>query len=96
MWIDLNIFPGGMRNLKSGLKRSVWLDEARRRWIAELSIPMKAMTASFNPSAPWRANFFRVEGNHEPRFYSAWQPTKTPNPNFHVPEAFGTLLFTEE
>jgi len=23
----------------------------------------------------------------------AWLPTKTPEPNFHVPEAFGTLRF---
>ena len=54
---------------------------------------MKALTANFDPSAPWRANFYRVEGRQEPRFYSAWQPTKTPQPNFHVPEAFGYLQF---
>jgi len=38
-------------------------------------------------------NFYRVEGAAEPRFYSAWQPTGTPAPNFHVPEAFGELVF---
>ena len=27
-----------------------------------------------------------------PRLYLAWSPTRTPKPNFHVPEAFGTLL----
>jgi alpha-galactosidase len=96
MWIDLDIFPGGMRHLKSGLQRSVWLDEARQRWIAELAIPMRAITPNFNPSAAWRANFYRIEGKQEPRFYSAWQPTKTPSPNFHVPEAFGTLRFEED
>jgi len=31
----------------------------------------------------------------EPRFYSAWSPTMTPTPNFHVPEAFGHLVFRE-
>jgi alpha-galactosidase len=96
MWIDLDIFPGGMRHLKSGLHRSVWLDEARQRWVAELAIPMRAITSNFNPSVPWRANFYRVEGNREPRFYSAWQPTRTAEPNFHVPESFGKLLFLEE
>jgi len=96
MWIDLDIFPGGMRHLRTGLQRSVWLDEARQRWIAELAIPMRAITPNFNPSVAWRANFYRVEGNHEPRFYSAWQPTRTPEPNFHVPEAFGTLRFEGE
>ncbi len=42
-----------------------------------------------------RVNFYRVEGEAEPRFYSAWRPTNTPQPNFHVPEAFGALVFTE-
>lgn len=96
MWIDLDIFPGGMRNLKSGMQRSVRLDEARQRWIAELAIPMRSITPNFDPSVAWRANFYRVEGKQEPRFYSAWQPTKTPSPNFHVPEAFGTLRFEED
>jgi alpha-galactosidase len=34
-----------------------------------------------------------VEGATEPRFYSAWRPTGTAVPNFHVPEAFGQLIF---
>jgi len=96
MWVDLDIFPGGMKHLKTGLQRSVWLDEARRRWTAELAIPMRAITPNFNPSVAWRANFYRIEGHNEPRFYSAWQPTLTAEPNFHVPEAFGTLRFEEE
>jgi hypothetical protein len=96
MWIDLDIFPGGLSDLKSGLAHSVWLDEERRIWAAELAIPMKALTAKFDPAAVWRANFYRVEGPREPRFYSAWQPTNTPQPNFHVPTAFGKLRFVEK
>jgi alpha-galactosidase len=100
MWIDLDIaprdvFPEGLRDLKSGLTRSVWLDREQLTWVAELAIPMKALTANFDPAALWRANFYRVEGPQEPRFYSAWQPTHTPQPNFHVPSAFGKLRFTE-
>jgi alpha-galactosidase len=38
-------------------------------------------------------NFFRCEGVAPNRFYSSWQPTRTPTPDFHVPEAFGTLRF---
>jgi alpha-galactosidase len=38
-------------------------------------------------------NFFRVEGPSEPRFYASWRPTKTPVPQFHVPEVFGKLVF---
>jgi len=95
MWIDLAIFPGGPADLKSGLKKSVVLDEKAHRWTAELAIPLKALTASFDARAVWRANFYRVEGTKEPRAYMAWQPTRTPEPNFHVPSAFGRLRFAE-
>ena len=93
MWIDLDIFPGGLADLKSGMKRSVFLDEKAQRWAAELAIPMKALTTNFDPKAVWRANFYRVEGKEEPRAYLAWRPTGTPEPNFHVPAAFGRLRF---
>ena len=93
MWIDLDISPGPLRDLKSGLLRSVFLDEKSHRWSAELAIPLSALTAQFDPQKVWRANFYRVEGKNEPRSYMAWQPTNTPQPNFHVPPAFGTLRF---
>jgi len=95
MWIDLDIFPGGRSDLKSGLRSSVWLDPEQHTWTAELAIPMAVLDANFDPAAVWRANFYRVEGEHEPRFYSAWRPTKTAEPNFHVPAAFGKLVFIE-
>jgi len=56
---------------------------------------MKSLVARFDPQAIWRANFYRAEGEAKPRFYSAWCPTKTLQPNFHVPEAFGRLIFIE-
>jgi alpha-galactosidase len=93
MWIDLDIIPSGRGDLKSGLTRSVHVDAKRKIWTAELAIPMKALTASFDPAATWRVNFYRVEGKAEPRKYMAWQPTMTPHPNFHVPERFGSLRF---
>jgi alpha-galactosidase len=93
MFIDLDIFPGGLADLKSGLKKSVSLDEKEHRWTAELAIPLKALTPNFDPKAVWRANFYRVEGKAEPRTYLAWRPTRTPKPNFHVPAAFGRLRF---
>ena len=55
---------------------------------------MGAMTPQFDPAQSWRVNFFRCEGIDPHRFYSAWQPTYTPDPNFHVPEKFGTLRFS--
>ena len=93
MWIDLDISPGNKPDLQSGMTRSVWLNEKEKTWAAELAIPMKALTASFDPAAVWRVNFFRVEGNQEPRGYYAWRPTHSPQPNFHGPAAFGSLRF---
>lgn len=95
LWIDLDISPGPLQDLKSGLRRSVFLDEKNHTWAAELAIPMKALTRGFDPRAVWRANFYRVEGAQEPRAYLAWQPTLSPKPNFHVPSAFGRLRFSE-
>lgn len=93
MWIDLDIAPGGLADLKSGVTKSVVVDEKAHRWAAELAIPIKALTPNFDPKAAWRANFYRVEGPKEPRAYLAWQSTDTPEPNFHVPARFGKLRF---
>jgi hypothetical protein len=40
----------------------------------------------------WRVNLFRCVGTGNQRFL-AWRPTYAPEPNFHVPEAFGWLSF---
>jgi hypothetical protein len=93
MWIALDISAGPRRDLQSGMRRRVDVDSAARKWRAVLALPMKSLTDSFDPAAAWRANFFRVEGPSEPRFYSSWQATRTPQPNFHVPEVFGRLVF---
>lgn len=94
-WLDLDITPQGLSYITSGMRSTVTLDEAGHLWTADLAIPMAALTSSFDPTQPWRVNFFRCEGLDPQRFYSAWQPTETPEPNFHVPEAFGTLRFIE-
>jgi alpha-galactosidase len=93
MWIDLDIFPGGRGDLKSGLQKSVILNNKNKLWAAELAIPMRSITPNFDPHSVWRVNFYRVEGKGDERRYRAWRPTNTPRPNFHVPEAFGVLRF---
>jgi alpha-galactosidase len=94
-WIDLNIAHGKKEEMRSGLRRRVIQEPAALTWTAELAVPMRSLTPEFDPKRSWRANFFKVEGKVEPRFYSAWSPTLTPAPNFHVPEAFGHLIFRE-
>lgn len=93
MWIDLDISPEGKRDAQSGMTSRVMVNEAKKQWTAEVALPMRSLIGRFDASADWRVNFFRVEGAKEPRFYSSWQPTHTPQPNFHVPEAFRRLRF---
>ncbi len=93
-WIDLDISPRGMLNLMCELKARATVDDKSRVWVAELAIPMKSLTEDFSSNRDWRVNFFRAEGADPNRFYSAWQPTNTPKPNFHVPERFGKLQFS--
>jgi alpha-galactosidase len=95
LWLDLEIAPGEKRDLRSGLRRRVNIDEHTKQWRGVVTLPMKSLAGRLEAPAVWRVNFFRVEGAAEPRFYSAWRPTNTPAPNFHVPEAFGALVFTE-
>lgn len=94
-WIDLAVSHGKIEELHSGLHRRVVMDENAKTWTAELAIPINSLTPQFDPAHPWHANFFRIEGQSEPRFYSAWSPTFSPKPNFHVPSAFGTLEFRQ-
>jgi len=96
MWIDLDIDldkpPGHPGNPRSGMKSRVHVDEKQKIWTAEIALPMRNLAREAKPEE-WRVNFFRVEGPAEPRFYSSWQPTNTPKPAFHVPEAFAKLSF---
>jgi alpha-galactosidase len=95
LWLDLDITPQGLRHITSGMRSAVAVDEVSLTWIAALAIPMAALIGNFDPAQSWRVNFFRCEGTDPHRFYSAWQPTGTPMPDFHVPKAFGTLRFVE-
>jgi hypothetical protein len=92
-WIDLDIEHGDRSDPNTGMKCRTHIDEKAGIWTAEIAIPLRSMARHFDPSSIWRVNFFRVEGATEPRFYSSWRATNTPQPNFHVPTAFGKLRF---
>src|SRR5215831_2734677 len=83
MWIDLDISPAGRRDPRIGMRSQVARRDSDKLWIADLALPMSAIVARFEAASEWRVNFFRCEGAVEPRFYSAWRPTDTPQPNFH-------------
>ncbi len=93
LWVDLQISEQPRRDLKSGLRCTASLDASARLWSAEMAIPMRSLTLNFDPAKSWRANFFRAEGKDPSRAYLAWQATHTPQPQFHVPAAFGKLKF---
>jgi hypothetical protein len=66
-------------------------------WVLEIAIPFK----NFDKDAPhtppregdtWRLNLNRAGGKTNAQ-YSTWSPVKTEKPNFHVPEAFGSVRF---
>ncbi|HEX8800951.1 MAG TPA: carbohydrate-binding family 9-like protein [Terriglobales bacterium] len=92
-WLDLDITPQGLRHIASGMRSRVSVGQSAKTWTADLAIPIGAITSGFDPAQSWRVNFFRCEDVDPQRFYSAWQPTNTAQPNFHVPEKFGTLYF---
>ena len=66
-------------------------------WILEVAIPFK----NFEKDAPntpprdgdrWRLNLNRAGGKTNAQ-YSTWAPVSTERPNFHVPDAFGSVRF---
>lgn len=61
------------------------------RVVIEMALRSSDVTAAFHPGARLPLALYRMEGR-SPRHYLAWSPTRTPKPNFHVPEAFGTLV----
>jgi alpha-galactosidase len=99
-WLDLGIYQ------LRGERETDWefrsgMTVAARRSIDHFIIAMRIPWDAFRGDAPtagerWRANLFRCVGATEGRGYLAWQPTRTPQPNFHVPQAFGWLNFRDE
>jgi alpha-galactosidase len=94
-WIDLAIANGNHADLHCTMKPRVAINREHKTWTADLALPMKCLAPHFDPKQNWRANFFRIEGPEPNRFYSSWQPTNTPQPNFHVPDVFATLNFAQ-
>jgi hypothetical protein len=57
-----------------------------------MRVPFSALGRAPARGDVWRANLFRCVGLGPSR-HLAWLPTRTPEPNFHVPEKFGRLKF---
>jgi len=95
-WVDLGIevTAQGRKtdwDYASGMKATPEIEEHQIRvgisipWSGDLPKPASADT--------WGINLFRCVGSEEATRYLAWRPTRTPQPNFHVPSEFGLLRF---
>ena len=97
-WLDLAIrkLPDGREtdwNFSSGMTAAARIQEGLV--LIAMRVPWEAFGRAPQGGERWRANLFRCVGTGEERGYLAWQPTLTAQPNFHVPEAFGWLLFSD-
>jgi hypothetical protein len=95
-WVDLGITrtPSGREtdwDFASGLTTAARLDGDRL--FVGMRIPWSESIPKPAGEDVWRVNLFRCAGPESPGRYLAWRPTKTPEPNFHVHDAFGMLRF---
>jgi len=95
-WIDLGITvrADGREtdwDFASGFKTAAKLERKTLR--VGMRIPWSSALPKPQHGDSWRVNVFRCVGPEAPERYLAWQPTRTREPNFHVPEVFGILRF---
>ena len=95
-WVDLGIVvtPTGREtdwDFASGLTTAARVEQDRL--LIGMRIPWSDAIPKPRVGDEWRVNLFRCVGPEAPERYLAWRPTRTPEPNYHVPEAFGVLRF---
>lgn len=95
-WIDLGLIVTASGRItdwefSSGMSNAARLDQGKLQII--IQIPWSNVLPRPEEGVEWRANFFRCVGLHPTERYLAWLPTRSAEPNFHVPDAFGTLRF---
>lgn len=101
-WIDLAINLNKESydaSWQSGWSRQGRIDEKNHVWYAAARVPLSSVSAQpVKAGTKWRGNLYRIEGQgpDSQRHFMCWQPTCVVNrdPN-HVPEHFGTLIFTK-
>jgi hypothetical protein len=94
-WVDLAIQLGPTERqadegFQSGMTTMAQVTESQLTVF--IRIPWSQAIPKPTRGNEWQVNLFRCIGTGTER-YLAWRPTFTPEPNFHVPEAFGWLLF---
>jgi len=103
-WVDLAIDLNRKDDYNaaawnSGWQRQARIDDRNHIWYAAARVPLHSVSEKrVAAGTKWRANLYRIDGlGPDPqRRFLCWQPTCVVNrdPN-HVPEHFGTLVFTQ-
>jgi hypothetical protein len=67
-------------------------------WYLEYAIPFKILAGYYQMEAPtsgttWRANFYKCADKTSYPHWITWSKVQYPEPRFHLPEFFGTLVF---
>jgi hypothetical protein len=75
----------------SGARIGTTTNAAARTATIEVELTAPEIVRALASGARLPLGLFRMEGT-SPRQYLAWSPPRTAKPNFHVPEAFGTLV----
>lgn len=101
-WVDLAIDRNRDSydaDWNSGWQRQGRIDEKNHTWYAAARVPLHSVSEKkVIAGTKWRVNLYRIDGvGADPqRRFLCWQPTCVVNrdPN-HVPEHFGTLIFSQ-
>jgi hypothetical protein len=103
-WVDLAIDLNRQDDYNAAAWNSGWqrlarIDDQNHIWYAAARVPLHSVSEKqVAAGSKWRANLYRIDGigPDSKRRFLCWQPTCVVNrdPN-HVPEHFGTLVFTQ-
>jgi len=97
-WIDLGIEVTSDKRLTdwdyaSGMEAFAKVDADKVFEV--IKVPFKALGRIPKVGDVWLGNLFRCIGKGSTRGYLAWRPTRTKEPSFHVPSAFGEFEFID-
>jgi uncharacterized protein (DUF362 family) len=76
----------------SGARIAVSQDAMKKAAVIEAKLTAPDIVRALKPGATLPLGLYRMEGAPPHRKYLAWSPPLTDKPNFHVPEAFGSLI----
>ena len=68
-------------------------------WVVEYRLPLDILSKYSKdlrkpaPGVTWRANFYKCADATSHPHWLTWSKVEKPNPDFHLPEFFGTLRF---